>query len=162
MWKLYGNNFTGVRLRFDFKKMSKYYKDLDYIDLAKCQYYIKSEMEEEGKKIRDSFEKDPSNCDLESLYKQAILYKTYNWEYENEWRIVAWCNDFNQIDFLSTSGRLFIEQELPLDFLEAVEIGPKADQIAIEGSLNLIKKKIGNIPENHFKIEKSKLQIGYV
>ncbi len=162
MWKMYGNNFAGVRLRFDFKKMQEYYKDKDNIDFAKCQYNTISEMEEKGRNIRNSFDRDAQNSDLENLYKQAILYKTYDWEYENEWRLVAWCNNTNMIDFISTSGRLFIEQEVPLNLLEAVEIGPKADQIAIEGSLNLIKNKLGNIPENHFKIEKSKLQIGYV
>lgn len=162
MWKMYGDNFSGIRLKFDFRKLKKHCEDIEGIDLIKCKYCTITEMKERGREIRKSSNNGSNYSDLVNLYKEAVSFKTYNWIYENEWRIVAWCKDINKIDFLETSGRLFINQEIPLDCLEAIEIGPKADQIAIEGSLSLIKKKIGNIPENHFIIKKSKIQIGYV
>ena len=162
MWRMYGNQFSGVRLRFDFKKIKNHYSKLDNYNIFRCNYLTKTKMAEKGREIRKLFKQSDTCLDIEKIYKDAISYKTYDWVYENEWRIVAWCKDNNKVDFIPQTGRLYITQEIPLDFLETIEIGPKADQEAIEGSLNLIKEKIGDIKENHFNIKKSKLQIGYV
>ena len=161
MWKMYGKNFSGVRLKFNYKKLKDYYQKKTDTDFVECHYLSKSKMEEKGKEIR---KKDKINCpslNLETVYKESIRYKTYDWVYENEWRIITWEKDLNQIEIRET-GRSFIKQEIPLDFLEAVEIGPKADQAAMDYSLHLIKKKLEKKDDNHFKIKKSKLQIGYV
>ena len=162
MWRMYGNQFKGVRLKFDYKKMKDYYKLIDNVNLEKCIYLTVNEIKNKGKEIRYSLKQLNENFDFENVYKASATYKTYDWVYENEWRIIAWCNNINMIDFNEQTGRLFIPYEIPLDFLNAIEIGPKADYDACKCSLELIKEKIGNIPENHFDIKQSKLKIGYV
>lgn len=162
MWRMYGNQFAGVRLKFDYQKMEKYCKSSSDISLEKCTYLTKTKMEEKGKSIRDTFMQSNVDTELKKIYKASVCYKTYDWEHENEWRLIVWSNDNNKIDFNPQNGRLFIPQEIPLDWLTAVEIGPKADYEACEGSLQLIKEKLGSISENHFKIKRSKLEIGYV
>ena len=152
MWKMYGNNFQGVRLRFNGKKLEDFCKSNE-IDLIDCQYMKVTEMKEKGRKIRNY-----SDEQLSAIYKDAIRYKTYDWKYENEWRLVKWCNKIELKEFNGITGRIYINVMLPLDCLEIVEIGPKADQTAFEASLFLLKEKY-NAP---FKVQCSNLKIGYV
>ncbi len=162
MWKMYGQNFCGVRLKFNYTKLKDYYKNIQDTDLIKCQYYYRTQMEERGKAIRKSNKDGLTSIGLESTYKESVVYKTYSWIYENEWRVITWVKDQTQVDFVRETGRLYLKQEIPLDILDMIEIGPKADQVALYDCLSLIKEKLGPIKENHFKIEKSKLQIGYI
>ena len=142
MWKMYGKNFCGVRLKFNYKKMKEYCKSFSDIDLKKCQYYSKTQMEDRGKTIRKTYQDEETViANLESVYKDSVVYKTYDWVYENEWRIVKWVKDINMVDYSRETGRLYIKQEIPLDCLEIIEIGPKADQTAFHNSLDLIQKK---------------------
>lgn len=154
MWKMYGDNFKGVRLRFSYKKLSEYCESSGNLSLNKCVYKQKTDMTEHGRTIRNS----KQDLDLESIYRQSILYKVSDWEYENEYRLIKWCKDLGQRDFVPTTGKIYIPMTLPLSSLEAIEIGPKADQPALEGSLNLLKSKY----DLDIKVSKSKLEIGYV
>ena len=162
MWRMYGNQFKGVRLKFNYTKMSSYYKSQTIGGLVKCNYQTVTEMRKKGQDIRNRFKQSDADFNLEDIYKAAVCYKTYDWEYENEWRLIAWCNDIKKMGFYPQSGKLYIPYEIPLDFLETIEIGPKADYEAYEASLQLIKQKLGNSSDNHFTIKKSKLDIGYV
>ena len=159
MWRMYGDKFEGVRLRFDFQRLKKHKN----WDLIKCQYLTKTQMEKKGREIRKAFQESSDSINLDHLYKEAVCYKTYDWVYENEWRLVLWCNDSNKKCYNPLTGRLYISHNIPLEYLDAVEIGPKADQEAIEGCLLLIKERLQKSQvDAHFKIIKSKLQIGYV
>lgn len=157
IWKMYGDNFKGIRLKFKFEKLKQYILQQTSTALIPCNYLNKTQMEEITRNIKKSQDER-----LEEIYKKAVSYKMNEWAYENEWRIVHWNNNNTDVGYRSSDGRLYLPVTIPLDCLEAIEIGPKADQDAIEGSLNLIKAKIGDIKENHFKIIRSKLQIGYV
>ncbi len=157
IWKMYGNNFMGVRLKFNFKKLKTFVKSENTYDLIPCEYLNQTQMDSITRNIRNS--KDEK---LKDIYKKAISYKMNEWVYENEWRIVHWENSNSEIGYRTNDGRLYLPVKIPLDCLDVIEIGPKADQEAIEGSLRLIKEKIGNITENHFDIKRSNLQIGYV
>ena len=158
MWKMYGNNFYGVRLRFDFLQLKKYCDARDDMELKQCIYLTKKAMGEKSRKLKEVNDKES----VESIYKESPCYKTCNWEYENEWRLIKWSNDIKAIGFRPNDGRLYLPVTLPLELLETIEIGPKADQEAIEGSLLLIKKKLQDNSDVHFKIKRSKLDIGYV
>lgn len=162
MWKMYGNNFSGVRLRFKFDKLNKYCQGIDSLDLADCEYLTKTEMNEKGQNIRKTIPVGSSTTDLETIYKKSVRYKTYDWIYENEWRLVKWTKDINTIKARPADGRLYLPLKLPIDLLEAIEIGSKADQTAVEGYLHLLKRKFSNNEEIHFSILKSKLEIGYI
>ncbi len=161
MWKMYGNNFGGVRLRFDFHKLKKYFESNNCIELKQCLYLTKTEMVETSRHLKKANQDNPKDF-VEKIYKEAVCYKTCDWEYENEWRLVKWSKDIEAIGFRLTDGRLYLPVTFPFELLETIEIGPKADQEAIEGSLLLIKKKLQNISDAHFEIKKSKLEIGYI
>lgn len=161
MWRMYGDNFNGVRLRFNYKELEKYCQNHE-LELAQCIYPTKEEMSSTSRDIRNSYEAEDLNT-LETIYKKTVCYKTRDWVYENEWRLVKWCNNIEDIGFRPKDGRLYHEVKIPIDLLETIVIGPKADQDAIEGCLNLIKDKLKNKKINaNFNIEKSKLQIEYV
>lgn len=157
MWKMYGNNFEGVRLRFNFGKLNNYCIK-NNINLIRCNYLSVSKMTEIAREIR----RDSDDNKLENIYKEAVCYKTYDWSYENEWRLVAWNPDKDKIGFKS-NGRLYMPVFLPIELLEAIEIGPKADHKAVEGTLDLIKSKLKSRSLfSDFKVVRSKLQIGYI
>lgn len=119
-------------------------------------------MEEKGQNIMMSFLTQSDEFDIQHVYKDVVCYKTYDWVYENEWRLVVWCNDLSRIKF-DQVGRLFIPIKMPLGCLETIEVGPKADYEAIEASLLLAKEKLScKGIETNFKIKQSKLQIGYI
>lgn len=158
MWKMYGDNFKGVRLRFNYKRLL----GCEGWDLIKCHYLTKTKMEEKGQNIRKSFHTQSDEFDIRHVYKEAVCYKTYDWVYENEWRLVVWCNDIRHIKF-NQVGKLYIPIKIPLSYLETIEIGSKADYEAIEASLLLVKEKLScKGIETNFKIKQSKLQIGYI
>lgn len=157
MWRMYGDNFKGVRLKFKYQKLKQYCRKTGYLDLVRCCYLTETKMDEEAKKVRNSIKDQGFTSELETVYKDSVLYKTYSWVYENEWRIVKWNQSINEIGVRS-NGRLYLPMKIPLTLLESIDIGPKADFEAVEGSLNLILKKYNTT----FKINKSKLQIGYV
>ncbi|QYR10356.1 DUF2971 domain-containing protein [Prevotella sp. Rep29] len=157
MWKMYGNNFKGVRLKFNFKKLQNLFQNKNGYDLILCEYLNKNQMDVITRNIRNFKDRE-----LEDIYKKAVSYKMNEWSYENEWRIVFWTNEITKVEYRTNDGRLYMPIKIPLDCLDLIEIGPKADQDAIDGSLKLIKEKIGDVTENHFDILKSKLQIGYV
>ena len=162
MWRMYGDNFKGLRLVFKYGKLKQFCQN-NGLSLLECKYLTKSDMNILAREIRQVMSSSNFlDSSIETLYKEAVCYKTYDWVYEKEWRIVKWTNDIVNIGYRPANGRLYYPIKIPLDLLETIVIGPKADQEAIEGSLNLIKKKLGDMPENHFKIVKSKLQIGYV
>ena len=158
MWKMYGDNFKGVRLGFNYKRLL----ECDGWNLIKCHYLTKARMEEKGQNIMMSFLTQSDEFDIQHVYKDVVCYKTYDWVYENEWRLVVWCNDLSRIKF-DQVGRLFIPIKMPLGCLETIEVGPKADYEAIEASLLLAKEKLScKGIETNFKIKQSKLQIGYI
>lgn len=163
MWKMYGNDFCGVRLRFKFEDIKKYCEDTENTDLYPCYYLTKEEMKKEGREIRNSVkvDTDGTKTNLERLYKNSVLYKTCDWIYENEWRIVMWEKNVTKMAF-KPNGRLYRAVTIPLDLLKEIEIGPKADQKAIESSLDLLNAKINYEVNIDFKIVKSKLEIGYL
>lgn len=155
LWKMYGDNFKGVRLKFNFKELQLNFNDRE-TKLIQCVYLNKTQMNEEIRQIKKT-----QRTELEEMYKKSVIYKTKEWAYENEWRIVLWNKEIDDEGYRN-DGRLYLSVKIPLSCLDVIEIGPKADQEAIEGSLNLIKAKLGDIEENKFKIQKSALQIGYI
>ncbi|MBR2232014.1 MAG: DUF2971 domain-containing protein [Bacteroidaceae bacterium] len=160
MWGMYGDNFKGVRLKFNFDLLKQYCQDEKEIKLIQCQYLTESDMDDKARQISNA--KNDSENDMEKIYKQAICFKKCYWAYENEWRLVVWKNSIENI-YSKPDGRLYTQIELPLCLLEAIEIGSKADQDAIEGSLHLLKKKlISKGISVQFEIRRSKLQFGYV
>ena len=119
-------------------------------------------MNEVVSKLRKAVKDYPELDSLVNIYRESIIYKTIEWSYENEWRLVTWCNDILKIDS-KPDGRLYLPLKIPLSSLKTIEIGPKSDTEAIKGCLKLIQQKM--IARNinvDFDIKISKLNIGYV
>ena len=158
MWWMYGDNYKGIRLRFDFKTLNEYCQSDGRLLLQKCQYETDNKMIEIGKKIRKSFVINDNLDELEESYKRVALYKPYDWEYENEWRMLKWCK-IEEVKYDDSTGRFYFPIELPLNSLRAVEIGPNADKDYIKGWLNIMKEKLEWKESEGFKINNSNLQI---
>ncbi len=157
MWWMYGNNYKGIRLRFDFQKLNENIQSKGVL-LTECKYETNKNMKEIGKNMRKSFANNYNQDEVKINLKETAVYKSYEWEYENEWRLIRLCKQ-EEVKYDDNTGRFYYPIELPLYCLNAVKIGPNADKDYIEGCLTLMKEKFGWKDSECFRISKSNLQI---
>lgn len=153
MWNMYANKSdkVGVRLRLDYKELTSFCKDKN-IDIFPCAYLNKEEM----RQVTENIRKNQLNLrvnDYARIYKQEIKFKPIEWNYENEYRMVIWTNDFETVD-----DKRYVYVKIPLHILKTIQISPFAEyeenKEKIERVLNSIRMK-----NNEIKIEKSKILI---
>lgn len=159
MWKMYADNGNGVMLKFRYKELYNFLNqqifECKYINTTSIQEIIKAKNKElkNGKTERTKF--------VQCLYKEVALYKYNYWEYENEYRFIIQSNKplfkHNSLGLVS-----YTEVRIPLSCISEILIGPIANQIILDRSLNQLKtvllKKYGK--ENiNFNIKKSKLKL---
>lgn len=164
MWYMYGDYSKGVRIAFEYKKLEVYCNNDGY-KLQECSYFNESEMNKKASDLRKTLKQDINRTTWESILKQTygevLYYKSKDWEYENEHRIIAWGEDENRILENKDNGKKYYSVPLPIDCVREITIGPLADQMVVERCLKLIKEKLNtSLGERvNFEIKCSKLQI---
>lgn len=148
MWKMYGDDYTGIRLKFKAMELCSFFAKKS-ISLQKCEYATINKMKDVGKKIRKG-EETP-----EQLYKKSVLYKMAHWAYENEWRAVMWAKDSDP-NIEKTNNKIYSKCLIPFEYLQEITIGPKAIPEDIDYLQSLPQKRA---KMKHVKIKKSKLPI---
>lgn len=158
MWKLYGDDFRGVLIKFDGPELKKYAQNnsINGIRFEECRYL---NITERGKLITKLNKLHISKKDLLRI---SCLVKHSLWSYENEFRIIKFAT-LNDSKFKSTPRGItqYIELTLPVSCITAIMLGPNCPSSPTIQSLEAMKEQIN---QHHpgkasFKIIQSKLQI---
>ena len=158
MWNMYGKSDEGVRLRLDYKLLIAHCKKKGVL-LFPCKYRDNERMRQETQIIREKFHKRnvTDDTEYEKVYKQYVSYKTLNWKYEYEYRIVLWTNNFQRED-----DKMYYHLKVPLSCLKVIQISPLANYDKRKEEVdNLIKKTIDLGYKEQIKVEQSKILIRY-
>ena len=163
MWYMYGDYSKGIRIAFDYALLEDYCIKESYT-FDKCSYYLENEMCQKASELRKTFTKDNRvkwEAQLKEIYANMLYYKTKDWDYENEYRIITWGNQPDRIQKNEDSGKIYYQVPIPLDCVREITIGPLADLMVVERSIMLIKEKLQGILSDiaHFEVNCSKLQI---
>ena len=163
MWNMYGDNSKGVRIAFNYKLLENFCNKEGYI-LRNCIYFNESEMREVARISRDKVkkaEKSEWHPLLRDIYSDSLFYKTKDWDYEQEYRIIVWDEGVN-ICTNAYNGKRYCKVPLPLECIREITIGPLADKLVTERCLKLIREKLQSLlgeESIQFDIDHSKLQI---
>lgn len=160
MWNMYGDKNQGVRMRFDYNFLRKYCEE-QHIDFFPCQYLNKESMRQTTQAIREKMKGMKDNAlrteEYKSIYKKYVLYKTFNWSYEYEYRMAIWSKEYE-----SFNNFQYYHVKIPLYCLKAIQIGSSANYNESFKTIEGLKEKIQKTGfKADFKIEKSKLLIRY-
>lgn len=163
MWKLYGDDFRGVLIKFDGPELKKYAQNnsINGIRFEECRYL---NITERGKLITKLNKLPISNNPnfLKDLLRISCLVKHSLWSYENEFRIIKFAT-LKDSKFKSTPRGItqYIELTLPVSCITAIMLGPNCPSSPTIQSLEAMKEKINlhHPGKASFKIIKSKLQI---
>ena len=160
MWKMYADNFKGVKLRFNYRDLNSYlsnqYHNHNY-HLDECKYYSIDEINKIVVKYNNKLSNDKCNYDLiNSLLNEVSFIKYKYWEYESEYRVAV---RSNSVKFKLTPRGLvkYHELPIPISLLEEVQIGPSANLVTTKESLETIKRTL--FKSAKFNISESKLLI---
>ena len=163
MWFMYGGKATGVRIAFDFKQIEKFCENNNYL-LKECQYVNQGEMKDIASNCRERIKKtkrEDWNEALKKTYIDSLCYKTKDWTYEQEYRIVACGNNDKTFRICPEEKYKYLHVAFPLKAVKEVTIGPLADKIVanrcIELLTNELFSKVSSLKA--FDIKVSKLQI---
>jgi len=155
MWKMYGDNCKGVLIRLNWKLLGKYCEERGYMFSA-CNYKSTQEI---SKMVADL---NRRNATFQEIMQHSCFAKQLCWNYENEWRVVAFGNQ-DMIRTKTTSRGIieYIELKIPLELIEEVCIGPLCVQDTTCSSLCLLKQKLENkFPGKViFKVSKSNIPL---
>lgn len=155
MWKMYGDDCRGALIRFDRLKLEKYCKTKK-LKFLQCKYRT---VQEVNALVAD-FNKE--EVEFDKLMLESCITKQMCWNYENEWRIIAYSSKEN-IKTKSTSRGLveYIELALPIDLIEEICLGPLCDKDNTFQSLSLMKDKLidKHGDKMHFKISQSTISL---
>ena len=162
MWKMYGDNFKGCRLRFGYDELTSHIDGLKSqkykISLGICEYAKSNDV----KKIIKEMNKQHNNeIDNYNLLNKAVFTKLHHWEYENEWRIMILEKPENVRNKNSASCEIqYVEFEIPLTCLKEIMLGPLTN----EGEKEFIIDQVALIEtkydlNNKISITKSKIAI---
>lgn len=159
MWKMYGDNFTGCMLRFDYKRLNDYIGDINdsNIELNKCDYKNSVDIAKAIKDLNDS----KIAPDYSKLLRTAAFSKYHTWEYENEWRIMIIEDTKNVLYKFTNNGIIeYCKFEIPLTCLKEIMLGPLTNvytKKSVIDQVALIKTKYDL--NNKISITKSKIAI---
>lgn len=156
MWNMYGNNDEGVRLRLDYKTLKTHCKKNGVL-LFPCEYLNNERMRQETQIIREKFHNRnyADDMEYENVYKQYVKYKTLNWNYEYEFRMALWTNNY-QIE----NDKKYCHFKVPLSCLKAIQISPFANyDKRKEEVVNLIKTTNDLGYKEQINVEQSKILI---
>ena len=158
MWNMYGDNSKGVRLRLNYELLKKYC-DKEDICLFPCIYYTTTQMQQYTATIRSDMKdniKEEQRIEIcAKIFKEAVKYKTINWNYEYEHRRVIWSRDFERI-----GDNKYYHIKIPFECLKDVQVGPLANYEDTKEKIELIQNSISKLGIKHsFDIKPSKILI---
>lgn len=157
MWKMYGNEFRGAYIRFNFKEL-KEFCDNNNLDLIQCDYLTTSDVS----KIISQL----SNPEFKDILEYVCKTKTIEWSYEKEWRIVV-KKDVSKgrgVKIKNTDHGLveYVELDIPIRLIKEICLGPLCNQNDLE-CLDTLKNQLISIFDDNvnFYIQKSSIKIRY-
>lgn len=162
MWNMYGNNGSGAILVFNYKKMKDYFTGKD-AQLYACEYLCTSKLRkrlEERNKQMKNIGKDDLHKALSDFREESFTIKDWNWEYEQEWRILT--KGFDPKYTTNKYGLAsYVEISFPVNCLKTIILGPLVD---FDSAKKILTEKILSLREvdesiDNINIKQSKLQI---
>ena len=158
MWKMYGDNFKGCRLRFGYNELTNHIDGLKSqkyeISLGICEYAKSNDVKEIIKEINKHNNNELNNSDL---LRKAVFTKLHHWEYENECRIMILEKPENVRKKFSANRVIqYIKFDIPITCLKEIMLGPLTNEDIME-PLSSIVRKLNN--SKQIKVTKSKLAI---
>lgn len=179
MWQIYAKNGKGICLEFEIDEQ----RDVDVLnrlngtgpaaqqdelELVKCKYISKRELSNLKRKwpreIEKAYHEIPKNqispkLPYKTLYQEAITYKTDDWKYEDEIRLVRW-TQYPQIKNGKNGLCPYVEIKIPLRFLKGIQVGPSLNQEANVYAINeLLRIKEIDKLKNPIKVTASKVAL---
>lgn len=161
MWKMYGDDFRGALIKFNYQKLQKFVKKCNQtkgytsIVLEQCEYLeISSKQADEVAKICKN--------DWHTCIKKSAFVKPLFWKGENEFRIVVIADEHVAKTKNTSRGIvMYYELKIPIELISAIIIGPKCDQTITLTSLEHLKNKINEKQQNkaNFTISQSRAKI---
>ena len=98
---------------------------------------------------------------MKKIFIDSLYYKTKDWEYEQEHRMVAFNNDNNMFHAGPEEEGKFLHVLFPLNAVKEITIGPLADKLVVNRCVELIRNelyaKVSDLKP--FDVKISKLQI---
>lgn len=160
MWKMYGDNFKGCRLRFGYDELYQHINNLNShnpkITFKECSYVKSKDVDELTKQLNGEDE-----IDYSILLNKAVYIKYHIWEYENEWRIMLLGDTKNVLYKFTNNGIIeYCKLEIPLTCLKEIMLGPLTNvytKKSIIDQVALLKTKYDL--NNQISITKSKISI---
>lgn len=152
MWKLYGNDFKGALIRFNCKAIQDFASENSYI-FTPCQYMTVAN----ANKLIADFNK--RNAGFDELMQASCRTKQIYWNYENEWRIIAFTSKENVKIKATPRGLVeYIELKVPISLVEEICLGPLTSKESLQ-SLELLKENllVAHPGQINFKISQSTL-----
>ena len=161
MWKMYGDDFRGALIKFNYDLLQKFIKEVNQtkgytsVVLEKCEYLeISSKQAGEVAKIGKN--------DWHTCIKRSAFVKPLFWNGEKEFRIVVIADE--QVAKTKNTARgivMYYELKIPIELIRAIIIGPKCDQTITLTSLEHLKNKINEKQQNkaNFTISQSSAKI---
>ena len=159
MWKMYGNEFRGAYIRFNFKEL-KEFCDSNNLELIQCDYLTTSDVSKIISQLNNG-----NNTEFTDILKHVCKTKTIEWSYEKEWRIVVKKDvTGREVKIKNTDHGLveYVELDIPIRLIKEICLGPLCNQNDLE-CLDTLKNQLISIFGNNvnFKIQKSSIKIRY-
>lgn len=150
MWAMYGDHTKGALIRFNWKNLKSYFKEL-----GNTYKSIEYSTTMEARKV--IAELNSFQADFEKLMMEGCFTKHKDWEYEQEWRLIVFNNDI----VMTEGNKIFIEIKLPISFVEEICLGPSHKDTAMQEMQEVKQRFIEAHPDKnvHFKVTKSKINI---
>ena len=157
MWKMYGNEFRGAYIRFNFKELKEFCVS-NNLELIQCDYLTTSDVS----KIISQL----NNTNFTNILEHVCKTKIIEWSYEKEWRIVVKkdVSKSSDVKIKNTDHGLveYIELGIPIRLIKEIRLGPMCNQNDLE-CLDTLKNQLisfldGNV---NFYIQKSSIKIRY-
>ena len=144
MWQIYAKGGNGICLVFEIEENNSLYQlnesnngnSFKEIKLCDCMYVSKVDLQQLKdkwtKSIKAVYENaSPSLISPETpflnLYKEAVVYKSKEWEYEKEKRLVCWTM-YPNIKKGKNGICPYVAVKMPLRCLKEIIIGPSPNQ----------------------------------
>ncbi len=180
MWQIYAANGKGICLEFEIDEMpdaevlnrlndTGTEASLDELQFAECKYLsaykLKAQIKSWKEKIEEAYREIPEKqispkLPYKTLYQEAITYKTDDWKYEDEIRLVRW-TQYPQIKNGKNGLCPYVEIKIPLRFLKGIKVGPSLNQEALVYAINelLRIKEIDKLKDISIKVTASKVAL---
>lgn len=154
MWQIYAAYGKGICFEFEIDEQrdvdvlnrlnSTGDASLDELQFDECKYLsaykLKAQIKSWKEKIEEAYREIPENqispkLPYKTLYQEAITYKTDDWKYEDEIRLVRW-TQYPQIKNGKNGLFPYVEIKIPLRFLKGIQVGPSLNQEANVYAIN--------------------------